>query len=95
MDVDQAQEEEDRFLAFEDYARSALSLEPEEDQDQAPNGTDPRPVGLGGAGSHLGSSRLALLIPAVLPPQFYSLISLRLHPIFENEFKFVCALFGC
>jgi hypothetical protein len=47
MDVDQAQEEEDRFLAFVDYARSALSLEPEEDQDQAPNGNGAEASGPG------------------------------------------------
>lgn len=39
MELDQSQEEEDRFLAFVDYARSVLSLEAEEEvRDQDPNG---------------------------------------------------------
>lgn len=39
MDVDQLQAEEDPFLAFVDYARSALSPEPEDVQDLNGNGT--------------------------------------------------------
>lgn len=48
MELDQPQEEEDRFLAFVDYARSVLSLEAEEeDRDQDPNGNGSQTSGPG------------------------------------------------
>ncbi|XP_050239803.1 uncharacterized protein LOC126688911 [Quercus robur] len=48
MELDQPQEEEDRFLAFVDYARSVLSLESEEeDRDRDPNGNGSETSGPG------------------------------------------------